>query len=169
MRFGALPLLLSLAAMTALSATHADSLTGRVVAVTDGDTITILDTSNTQHKIRLSGIDAPEKTQPFGQVCKQSLSDLAYDRTVQVDWDKLDRYGRVIGKVLVNGQDVNLEQIRRGCAWHYKKYQNEQSPEDRMRYARQETDARGRRAGIWAEKDAVPPWEWRHRPKRADR
>ena len=84
------------------SATHAETITGRVVGISDGDTLTLLDANNTQHKIRLSGIDSPEKGQPFGQVCKQSLSDLAYDRVVAVESTKLDRYGRVIGKVLVS-------------------------------------------------------------------
>lgn len=83
---------------------HADILTGRVVGIADGDTLTLLDTSNIKHKIRLAGIDSPEKGQPFGQACKMSLSDLAYDRVVAVESNKLDRYGRVIGKVLVNGQ-----------------------------------------------------------------
>lgn len=144
---------------------HADELIGRVVAIADGDTLTILDTTNTQHKIRLAGVDSPEKAQPFGQVCKQSLSDLAYSHTVRIDWNKYDRYGRVIGKVLVNGQDVNLEQVHRGCAWHYKKYQNEQSPEDRVSYARAEDDARARRVGLWKDIEAMAPWDWRHRPK----
>lgn len=157
--------ILPLIAMLVLPAAHADTLTGRVVGITDGDTLTLLDATNTQHNIRLAGIDSPEKAQPFGQVCKQSLSDLAYDRTVQIDWNKLDRYGRVIGKVLVNGLDVNLEQVRRGCAWHYKKYQNEQSPEDRVSYARAEDVARAGRVGLWSDGRVMAPWEWRHRPK----
>jgi len=148
-----------------VSQASADTLLGRVVGIADGDTLTVLDASNTQHKIRLAGIDSPEKAQPFGQVCKQSLSDLAYDRTVQIDWNKVDRYGRVIGKVLVNGQDVNLEQIRRGCAWHYKQYQNEQTLEDRLGYAKAEDKAKAEKVGLWVEAGAVAPWEWRHRPK----
>jgi len=147
------------------SQVYASTLTGRIVGIADGDTLTLLDTTNTQHKVRLAGIDSPEKNQPFGQVCKQSLADLAYDRTVQIDWNKLDRYGRVIGKVLVDGQDVNLEQIRRGCAWHYKQYQNEQSLEDRLSYAKAEDKARAVKAGLWIEGGALPPWKWRHRPK----
>lgn len=157
--------ILALGAMLALPAAYADTLTGRVVGITDGDTLTLLDTTNTQHKIRLAGIDAPEKGQPFGQVCKQSLSDLAYNHTAQIDWNKLDRYGRVIGKVLVNAQDMNLEQIRRGCAWHYKKYQNEQSLDDRLSYGRAEEAARAGKVGLWVETGAVAPWEWRRAAK----
>jgi len=140
---------------------HADTLAGRVVAISDGDTLTVLDDSKKQHKIRLAGIDSPEKGQPFGDYCKKSLSDLAYDRMVVVESNKLDRYGRVIGKVLVGGQDVNLEQVRRGCGWHYKKYQNEQPLEDRLSYNAAEESARAGRAGLLADKEPVPPWDWR--------
>lgn len=143
------------------SATYADTLVGRVVGIADGDTLTVLDASNTQHKIRLAGIDSPEKNQPFGQVCKQSLSDLAYDHTAQIDWNKLDRYGRIIGKVLVDDRDVDLEQVKRGCGWHYKKYQNEQNLDDRLSYGRAEETARARRVGLWADPEPMPPWEWR--------
>lgn len=139
----------------------ADTLIGKVVGVADGDTITVLDNQQTQHKVRLMGIDCPEKTQPFGQNAKQSLSDLVFGRPVSVDWQKQDRYGRVVGKVLVGGQDANLEQIRRGWSWHYKKYEGEQEPEDRNIYAATEVDARMARRGLWADRDPIPPWDWR--------
>ena len=150
---------IALAVLTTTS--NADTLTGRVVGIADGDTLTLLDATNTQHKIRLSGIDSPEKGQPFGQACKKSLSDLAYDRVVAVESNKLDRYGRVIGKVLVNGQDVNLEQVRRGCGWHYKQYQNEQILDDGLSYNAAEELARSSRVGLWADHEPMPPWEWR--------
>lgn len=153
------------AAFLLASHVYADTLTGRIVGIADGDTLTLLDAANTQHKVRLAGIDSPEKGQPFGQVCKQSLADLAYDRTAQIEWNKLDRYGRVIGKVLVNERDVNLEQIHRGCAWHYKQYQNEQALEDRLSYAKAEGKAKAEKVGLWGEAGTIAPWEWRHRPK----
>lgn len=143
------------------TATHAETLTGRVVGIADGDTLTLLDASKTQHKIRLAGIDSPEKGQPFGQVCKKSLSDLAYDRVATVESSKLDRYGRVIGKVLVDGQDVNLEQLYRGCGWHYKKYQNEQSLDDRLSYDNAEESAKASKIGLWADQNPTSPWDWR--------
>ena len=143
------------------TAAHADTLTGRVVGISDGDTLTVLDATNTQHKIRLSGVDSPERGQPFGQVCKESLSDLAYGRTVAVESNKQDKYGRVIGKVLVDGEDANLEQVRRGCAWHYKKYQNEQVLDDRLAYHAAEESARAGGVGLWGDRDPVPPWDWR--------
>ncbi len=141
---------------------QAESLTGRVVAIADGDTITVLDSSNQQHKIRLTGIDAPEKKQAFGQLSKQHLSDLVFNKVVAIEWVKLDRYKRVLGKVLVGGQDVNLEQIEAGLAWHYKKYEREQSPLDRRVYADTEATARDKRTGLWSDSSPVPPWDFRH-------
>jgi endonuclease YncB( thermonuclease family) len=143
------------------TASNAGSLTGRVVGIADGDTLTLLDARNAQHKIRLSGIDSPEKGQPFGHACKKSLSDLAYGRVVAVESNKLDRYGRVIGKVLVNSQDVNLEQVRRGCGWHYKKYQNKQILDDRLSYNAAEESAKASKVGLWADNEPMPPWDWR--------
>lgn len=139
----------------------ADTLQGRVVGVADGDTVTVLDASDTQHKIRLAGIDAPEKKQPFGQVSKQSLSDLVYDKTVQVDWTKTDRYGRIVGKVVVNKLDANLEQVKRGLAWHYTKYQKEQPFEDRLNYLHAQVVAKAAKLGLWVEPSPVAPWDWR--------
>ena len=114
--------------LTLCPASQAATITGMVVSVADGDTITVLDTSQTQHKIRLGGIDAPEKAQPYGKQSKQSLSDMVFGKTVTVDTGKTDRYGREVGKVLVDGMDANLEQLKKGLAWHYKAYQREQSP-----------------------------------------
>lgn len=138
------------------------NFTGKVVGIADGDTVTILDADKVQHKVRLNGIDAPEKKQPFGTRSKQSLSDMLFNKTVMVESDKRDRYGRELGKVLVDGMDVNLEQIRRGMAWHYKGYQRDQSPDDRQIYADTENKAKIIKRGLWSEPDPVPPWEWRH-------
>lgn len=147
----------------ATSCAWAETLTGRVVAVQDGDTITVLDAASVQHKIRLSGIDCPEKSQPYGQAAKQSMSDQVFGRQVSVETSKRDRYGREIGKVLVGGVDANIEQIKRGLAWHYKKYEGEQPPEDRAAYASAEVEARGAGRGLWADPAPVAPWDWRHR------
>lgn len=152
-------LLLSLFAVCA----WAETITGRVVAVSDGDTITVLDGENREIKVRLAGIDAPEKDQEGGQEAKQSLSALVVGRVVDVNTSKRDKYGRAVGKVLLDGQDVNLEQIKHGHAWHYKKYAAEQSHEDRSRYAKAESNARQAAVGVWSRSTATPPWEWRHR------
>lgn len=130
---------------------HADVLLGHVVAVSDGDTITVLDDNKQRHVIRLMGIDAPEKAQAFGQKAKQSLSDLVFDRDVSVTWFKRDRYGRTVGQIRIDDTDVCLEQIKRGLAWHYKQYEREQSVEDRSRYADAENEARSARIGLWVD------------------
>ncbi len=137
---------------------HAETITGWVVGVADGDTITVLDANKVQHKIRLSGIDAPEKKQAFGNRSKESLSDLAFDKTVNVETEKRDRYGRQIGKVLVNGRDVNLAQVERGMAWFYRQYQREQSPNDRRLYEAAEDAAKADKRGLWRDADPVSPW-----------
>lgn len=100
----------------------AQSLTGRVVGVADGDTVTILTPERRQVKIRLGQIDAPEKAQPFGQRSKQSLSDLIFDREVRVQVETTDRYGRTVGRIFQDNLDVNLEQVKRGMAWAYRQY-----------------------------------------------
>ncbi len=120
-----------------------------VVGIADGDTITVLDADKVQHKIRLAGIDAPEKKQAFGSRSKESLSAMTFDKTVNVETSKRDRYGRQIGKVLANGRDVNLVQVERDMAWFYRQYQREQSPNDRRLYDAAEDAARAdKRAGL---------------------
>jgi endonuclease YncB( thermonuclease family) len=143
----------------------ADTYTGRVVGISDGDTITVLDADYHQHKVRLIGIDAPEKKQQYGQVSKQHLSATVFQRAVTVDVSKLDRYKRELGKVLVGDVDVNLEQVRAGLAWHYKQYVHEQHPADRERYTEAERQAREARRGLWQDEAPTPPWEFRHAKK----
>ncbi len=140
----------------------ADVLVGQVVGVSDGDTITLLDANKTQHKIRLAGIDAPEKAQAFGQASKKSLSDLVYRKQVAVYWEKKDRYQRTLGKVTLNELDICLEQVKRGMAWHYKQYQRDQSPEDRLKYDQAEKEARQNRIGLWADESPIEPSKFRH-------
>jgi endonuclease YncB( thermonuclease family) len=153
------------------------SLEGRVIGVTDGDTVKVLDVNKVEYKIRLAGIDAPEKDQPFGQRSKQSLSNAVMGKLVRVEWSKQDRYGRLVGKVWVTPidlpcdpkaqpcpktLDVNLAKVTVGLAWHFKDYAKEQSEEDRHRYPFAEQEARARKAGLWSEPDPTPPWDWRH-------
>jgi len=154
----------SLILLLALQA-HADILLGKVIHVADGDTITVLDDTNTQHKIRLAGIDAPEKRQAFGQRSQESLSDLVFSKSVAVETDKRDKYGREVVKVLVGGVDANLVQVQRGMAWHYKAYEREQSVIDRKVYADAENEAKAARRGLWADADPVPPSDFRRRQK----
>jgi endonuclease YncB( thermonuclease family) len=157
-RIEACDLLLLGLCLLAPGASHADTLTGRVVHIADGDTITVLDDGKTQHRVRLGGIDAPEKGQAFGHTSRQHLADLVAGQRVDVEWYKRDRYGRIVGKVLREGRDVCLEQVRAGMAWHFRKYAAEQSPEDRKVYAKAEEQARASKAGLWSDVRAVPPW-----------
>jgi endonuclease YncB( thermonuclease family) len=136
-------------------------LDGRVVEVADGDTLTVLDAQKKTHKIRLLGIDAPEKAQAFGQKSKESLSGLAFQKQVQVRSSKKDRYGRTVGQVFVGNMDVCLEQVKLGMAWHYKTYQREQTPEDRVLYDRAESQAREQRLGLWQDPSPIEPSAFR--------
>ena len=157
--------LLLLATLLVAIPSVADTLQGRVVGIADGDTVTVLDASNTQWKIRLMGIDAPEKKQAFGNKSKEYLSDLVFNKLVTVEYYKQDKYGRTLGKIIVNGVDANLEQVKAGMAWHYKKYQFEQSVEDRFLYANTEIFARSKKHGLWVDPEPIPPWEWRRQQK----
>jgi len=139
----------------------ADSLTGKVVKITDGDTLYVLDANYKQHKIRLAGIDAPERKQAYGLASRKHLLSIVAGKQVIVEYQKRDRYGRIVGKVWIDGVDACLEQIKAGFAWHYKKYQREQSPEDQRLYADAENQAREERLGLWRENNPIPPWEHR--------
>jgi endonuclease YncB( thermonuclease family) len=154
---GVLALLAALAATSA----RAEHWQGTVVSVADGDTLTLLDASKTTHRIRLDGIDAPERKQAFGQRARQSLAALAHGREAVADCPKKDRYGRAVCRVTVNGVDVGLEQVRRGLAWHYVRYAHEQPPETRLDYSRAEQQARSERSGLWSSPSPVPPWDYR--------
>ena len=134
----------------------------KVVKVTDGDTVHVLDQSTVKHKIRLGGIDAPEKKQAFGKKSTQNLASLVAGKQVEVEYDKRDRYGRIIGKLIKDGKDINLLQIKHGYAWHYKYYQKDQTRLDRDLYSSAEIEAREKRLGLWVEA-AIPPWEFRRK------
>jgi endonuclease YncB( thermonuclease family) len=134
----------------------ADTISGRVVGVSDGDTLTVLDSTNHQTRIRLHQIDAPEKNQDFGARSKQSLSDLVFEKSVTVEVDTTDKYGRTVGKVLIGGVDANLEQVKRGMAWVYRQYAHDQA------YYTAEETARQARVGLWSQPNPIPPWEFRH-------
>lgn len=142
---------------------NAKVITGRVVSIADGDTITVLDSEKTQHKIRLMGIDAPEKSQAYGQASRKNLSNMVLGKNVSIEWVKYDRYHRIVGKVLIKEMDVCLEQVKNGFAWHYKQYQNEQTIEDRLLYATAELNARKGEIGLWKDVEPVEPSHFRRK------
>ncbi|HJV91920.1 MAG TPA: thermonuclease family protein [Azonexus sp.] len=150
--------------LTLLSGTaHAEVVQGRVVGITDGDTLTLLDATNQQHKIRLAGIDAPEKEQVFGQKAKESLSALAFEQQATAHCKKRDRYRQEICVVTVGGKDVGLEQVRTGMAWWHRQLITGQTIQERAEYDQAESSAKSDRRGLWSGLDLTPPWEWRHR------
>jgi endonuclease YncB( thermonuclease family) len=149
-----------------VSHASANELVSRVVGVSDGDTITVLDATNALHKVRLSGIDAPEKSQPFGSVAKQSLSDILFGQEVLIHWQKRDNYGRIIGKVMLDDVDINLAQIKAGMAWFYRQYQQQQPLQDQADYAAAEQEAKANKLGLWVDEDSIAPWHFRRVKKR---
>ena len=153
-------LIFSLAAGSAPA--HADIISGRVVANTDGNTLTLLDATNRRHKVRLAGIDAPELAQDFGQKARTNLSALAFNRQAVADCREFDRYQRELCLVTVSGKDIGLEQVRNGMAWLYPKFSVDQTPQARADYEQAEFQAKIRRFGLWNSKNPTPPWVWRH-------
>lgn len=139
----------------------AHCLTGRVVAVHDGDLITILDGSQEQH-IRLNGIDCPEKGQPFGFQARHFTSELALGKDVIVGGWGEDARGWIVGDVyLPDGRSLNQELVKAGLAWWYRLYSGNQT------LATLEDQARSARRGLWVDPHPVPPWEWRKLHDRA--
>ncbi len=132
------------------------AITGKVIKIRDGDTIEILHEGKPL-AIRLAHIDCPEKKQPFGNVAKQFTSTLCFGQMVTVqNENEFDRYGRMIGVIINNTNDtVNLELVRAGFAWHYKKYSK-----DKL-YSETEIKARVKKIGLWADPKPIPPWDWR--------
>ncbi len=138
---------------------------GSVVAVLDGDTVKVLDDAKGLHKIRLLGIDAPEKAQPFGQRSKQHLSNQVFGKRVEVLVTGTDHYGRQLGKILIGNVDANLEQVKAGLAWWYEHYSRSQIPGDAPVYAQAENEARTAQRGLWVVASPVAPWDWRRKEK----
>ncbi len=147
-------LLATLIAFVEPAAVH--ELFGEVVSIAVGDTLTVLDAEKVQHKIRLHGIDAPEKGQAFGTASRRALGDKVHCERVRVVWRENDRYGRILGEVYLGKRHINREMVADGLAWWYRKY----APKDRE-LEEAEVEARDERRGLWRDKEPVPPWEWR--------
>jgi endonuclease YncB( thermonuclease family) len=152
---------LLLATLTLSVIAQQRTITGKVIAITDGDTITVLDSGKQQHKIRLDGIDAPEASQPFGTQAKKALSDLVFGRNVTVISSNTHRYGAAVGKVLLDGKDINYVQVMHGFAWFYLAYAHELKRDDAQAYEQAEAKARADRRGLWTDASPAPPWEYR--------
>jgi len=133
---------------------YAGSWEGKVVGISDGDTIKVLKDGK-QVKIRLASIDCPEKGQPYGQAAKKFTSKMVASKIVKIWETDTDRYGRIVGFVFVGDRNLNKELLSAGLAWHYKNYSRD--PE----LAKLEFQARSKKIGLWAEPDPMKPWEWR--------
>jgi endonuclease YncB( thermonuclease family) len=130
---------------------------GRIVGVTDGDTLTVL-RGQKQVKVRLYGIDAPERRQAWGDRARQALGELAHGQAVEVQEMDVDRYGRTVAQLEVQGQDVGTEMVRRGLAWVYERYC---TIPDCGAMRRAQAEAQAARTGLWADPSPTPPWDWR--------
>ncbi|HEY1006254.1 MAG TPA: thermonuclease family protein [Sphingobacteriaceae bacterium] len=145
--------------VTSLAAVGQSSITGRVIAIADGDTFTMLVAGNRQVKVRFHGIDCPEKKQDFGTRAREFTAGLVFGETVTVRVKDVDRYGRTVGLViLAGGKSLQEELLKNGLAWHYKKY--DKTP----RFAFLEAEARRRKAGLWSMPNPVAPWDFRKNP-----
>ncbi len=135
---------------------YAATFTGKVVSITDGDTVIVL-THNKQTKVRLAEIDTPEKNQPYGKKAKKALSDFIFGKTVRIEVDTIDRYGRTVGKIFLEGLNVNKEMVKAGHAWVYVQY-----VKDKTLFTL-EKEARENQLGLWAlpEDEHIAPWQWR--------
>lgn len=153
------------AALAVAGLARAQGVDGRVVAVQDGDTVTILDSAKVQHRVRIAGIDAPEKSQAFGEAAKQSLARLVHGRQVEARCPKRDRFGREVCSVFLGTRDVGLEQVRAGYAWWYREYAREQAPDDRVAYEAAEAEARQARRGLWHDPAPQPPSAFRRQTR----
>ncbi len=138
------------------------ALSGRVVGIADGDTLTLL-VDREPIRVRLAQIDAPERDQPYGNAAKAALSELAFRKLARVEVVDIDRFGRTVGEVFVDGVNINREMVREGHAWAYTRYS--QTPE----IIELEDSARAASKGLWAlpQEQRDPPWIWRHRPRTA--
>lgn len=130
------------------------ALSGKVISIHDGDTITILQDKQ-QIKVRLFGIDAPELKQPYGKKSKQFLANLIAGEVVEVDENGKDRYKRTIGTFYLNDKDINAQMVENGYAWAYRNFSKKYTP--------QESKAKSQKLGLWRDKEPIPPWEWRRR------
>lgn len=155
-------ILIILLMMFSLSALADRAIYGRVVSVADGDTLTVLDAEYQQHKVRLAGIDAPEKAMPFGQVSKQKLAEICFEKSAEVKIVNIDRYERAVGDVVCDGVYANEEMVKGGYAWVYRHY--DQGFEA---FYPLEQEAKDAKLGLWLDPEPTPPWQWRraHRLK----
>jgi len=146
--------LIILIALFSLSA-QAEIIRGKVIKIADGDTLTLLTDSDKKIRIRLAGIDTPERKQPFGNTAKNALAKLVFQKKILIETQTKDRYGRTVGIVFLDNQSINNELVRQGMAWVYKKYTNNKTLYEL------ENKAKTKMVGLWADENPIAPWDWR--------
>lgn len=151
-------LLLLVSLLAVVHAASGETISGTVVAITDGDTLSIVGKDRKRHRIRLAEIDAPERKQAYGTRSRNSLAAICFQKAAVAETAEKDSYGRLIGKVSCAGVDANTEQVRRGMAWVNARSTLPNSPLPEM-----EANARLRKLGLWAGEKPEPPWKWRER------
>ena len=144
------------------NSTYAENLTGKVISISDGDTVTIINDYQ-KTKIRLAEIDTPEKKQPYGKKARKALSDFILNKEVEVEVVTIDRYGRTVGKIFLDNRNINREMVKAGHAWVYVKYTKDKT------LFELEKNAKENQLGLWAlpEEERIPPWQWRKNKLRA--
>lgn len=128
---------------------------GKVIKIVDGDTYDILLENQTTERIRMEGIDAPERGMPYYKVSKDYLGQLCFGKTIKIVQTNTDRYGRTVAKSYINDNELGLLMIQAGYAWHFKKYSHD------LVLSEAETSAKNSQRGLWADQSPVAPWEWR--------
>lgn len=150
---------------TNLQAANKETIFARVVGISDGDTVTVLAEGNKRIKIRLQGIDAPERSQAFGMRSRQNLAKMIFGKNIQIKSQGLDKYQRTLGTIILDDEDINEQQIKDGFAWFYRRYEKDLTPEQAARYEEAETDAKNNQRGLWADANPTPPWDYRKKNK----
>ena len=149
-----------------IQAADKDTISVKVVGITDGDTITVLDANKQQIKVRLAGIDAPERSQSFGMRARKHLGDEIFGKIIELEIRGTDKYKRTLGIVYFNNQDINEKMIKDGFAWFYKKYASSQPEEEAARYEAAEEAAKSEELGLWSMNNPTPPWVYRKEQKK---
>ena len=138
---------------------------GVISRVIDADTVIIKNEKGDKYKVRLLGIDAPETRQHFGKEAKNYLSNIVLGKALIVIGSNEDRYKRLLGKLVLDGEDINLNLVKNGMAWHYKRFKSSQEKKDQILYSNAEKYAKVKKLGLWSKGLQIAPWQWRKNNK----
>ena len=160
----ALPFVFLLGCLSGFSTALGDeTVSGKVARIIDGDSILVTDSKSVEYEIQLEGIDAPELKQDFGKESTEGLSKLLKDKTVRITWKSKDNFERLLAQVYEGDKHINMEMIKSGMAWHFKRYNKDEE------LAKAETVAREAKKGLWAKESPVAPWDFRKETKAPDK